>query len=69
MLNFEDCLLIAVGAIHQASVEDTVPHGEGVTQLMIYHFDQEINVQLTLILHSLLSFAAIAMLNDLFERN
>lgn len=37
MLIFGDCFLIAVGAVHEASMVYAVSHGKSVTQFVVYH--------------------------------
>lgn len=69
MLKFTDCLLIMIGAIHQAAVEDAVPHREGMAQLMIHYLYQKLHIYFRFVFLALGPLAPVAVLNDLFERN
>ena len=69
MLEFYNGLLVVVGAVHQATVEDAVFHCEGMAKLVVDHFYEEFYVYLGLIFISFFSFVAISFFYDLFKGN
>lgn len=68
MLEFGNSLLVVVGAVHQAAVENAVFHCEGMAELMVNHFYEKFYVYFGLIFLSFFSFITISFLNYLLKR-
>ena len=69
VLEFRNGLLVVVGAVHQAAVEDAVFHCKGMAELVVDHFYEELYVYLGLIFLSFFSFITISFLDNLLKGN